>query len=513
MSRSLYARLLRRYRPKRDGFSRREFLEMTLAASAGLLVSCAPTLERTRLRPHGRRVVVVGAGFGGLACAYELQSAGYSVTVLEARPRLGGRVLSFSDMVPGKTVEGGGELIGSNHPTWVAYAKRFRLKFLDVTEDENLESPVLLDGKLLTSEETEQLFGEMDAAYQKMTADAVPINADEPWTSPNAAALDRMSTADWLNSLSLSPRAKLALKAELSADNGAALDRQSYLGNLTQVKGGGLEKYWEESEVYRCRGGNDQLAKRLAEAIGAGNIRLATPVTSIQVRDSSVTVTCTDNSVLEADDAILAVAPSVWNKIRITPQLPLELQPQMGINVKYLAAVKNQFWKEDGLSPDAATDGMVSMTWEGTDNQRGPGALLIAFSGGPAAETCRSRWTTDRDKAYTDELAAIYPKFPERFISSRFMNWPSDEWTGAGYSFPAPGQVTTMGPVLRRGVGRLHFAGEHASYQFVGYMEGALHSGAALAKRLALRDGVAQTLGFANPERSPSPPRREPVSA
>jgi monoamine oxidase len=70
------------------------------------------------------------------------------------------------------------------------------------------------------------------------------------------------------------------------------------------------------------------------------------------------------------------------------------------------------------------------------------------------------------------------------------MDWPGDPWTLAGYSFPAPGQVTTVGPLLRKGVGNLHFCGEHTSYKFVGYMEGALNSGAALAKRIALRDGV-----------------------
>ena len=85
-------------------------------------------------------MTVVGAGFSGLACAYELLSAGYEVTVLDARNRVGGRVLSFSDMVSGKVVEGGGELIGSNHPTWVSYAKKFGLSFNDVTESETLEA-------------------------------------------------------------------------------------------------------------------------------------------------------------------------------------------------------------------------------------------------------------------------------------------------------------------------------------------------------------------------------------
>ncbi len=70
------------------------------------------------------------------------------------------------------------------------------------------------------------------------------------------------------------------------------------------------------------------------------------------------------------------------------------------------------------------------------------------------------------------------------------MDWIADPWTRAGYSFPAPGQVTTIGPILHRGLGRMHFAGEHCCYQFVGYMEGALHSGASLAKRIVDRDNL-----------------------
>lgn len=493
MSRSLYARLSRRYRPEPAGWNRREFLKLTLAASAGLLVSCAPTLRQTiRAKPNGRKVVIVGAGLGGLACGYELLAAGYDVTLLESRNRVGGRVLTFRDMVKGKTVEGGGELIGSNHPTWVAYADRFGLRFFDVTEDENLEEPVVMGGKTLDAKESEALWEEMEQAYKDMTADALKIDAEQPWKSPQAVELDKRSTADWIGGLNLSDTTKLAITAELTGDNGAAVSRQSYLGNLAQVKGGGLEKYWEESEVYRCRGGNDRLATKLAEAIGPEHLRLSRSAIEIEIKESKAIVKCADGQVLEADDVVLAVPPSVWNKIRISPDLPAELKPQMGSSVKYLAVLKNRFWKADGLGPNATTDGMVSMTWDGTDNQRGPGAVLTAFSGGPPAETCRQRWKEEKDKAYHAELTKLYPKLMENFVSSRFMDWPSDPWTQAGYSFPAPGQVTTIGPILHRGVGRLHFAGEHTSYSFIGYMEGALSSGASLAKRLAVRDGFAQ---------------------
>ena len=53
--------------------------------------------------------------------------------------------------------------------------------------------------------------------------------------------------------------------------------------------------------------------------------------------------------------------------------------------------------------------------------------------------------------------------------------------------------MTTVGPLLHDGIeGRLHFAGEHACYKFVGYMEGALNSGVSIARRLAVRDGAAK---------------------
>jgi monoamine oxidase len=483
----LYARLHRRF-GKPDGVSRREMLERSLAAAAGLLLS-----DRFSGRPAAAaagRAVIVGAGFSGLAAAFELSRAGYEVSVVEARNRIGGRVLSFSDLVPGKNVEGGGELIGSNHPTWIAYAKQFGLDFIDVTE-EDAEFPIVLDGRRLSADESEALWKEMETSFNLITTDAAKIaDPSEPWRTLGAETWDRRTLASWIDGLGASAACKAAIHALMTADNGVVTAWQSYLANLAMVKGGGLEKYWTESEVYRCKGGNQQLADKLVGAIGATRVLTRTPVGAIAVADRGVRVTLAGGKVLEAEHVILTAPPPVWNRIAIDPPLPPGLAPQMGSNVKCLIALKSRFWRQADLAPDSLTDGPVSLTWDGTDGQPGPGAAMVAFSGGPAADQCREWRPEARIENYVAAIQKVYRNIRPSFVRARFMDWPSDPWAKASYSFPAPGQVTAEGPTLRQGIGRLHFAGEYASYAFMGYMEGALESGAAAARRIAVRDGV-----------------------
>ena len=203
-------------------------------------------------------------------------------------------------------------------------------------------------------------------------------------------------------------------------------------------------------------------------------------------------ITLASGEMVGGDDVILAIPPSTWNRIGIEPALPAALTPQMGSNVKYLISLRNAFWRRAKLAPDSLSDGPINWTWHQTDGQKGVPVSMCAFSGGVAAETVRE-WTPAQRRAnYLRELGKSYPGIGAAFVNDRFMNWPSDAWTRAGYSFPAPGQVTTVGPLLRKGLEHVHFAGEHASYAFVGFMEGALNSGASLAKRLAQRDGVAK---------------------
>src|SRR5439155_15324849 len=179
MARSLYARRLERYGPKNNGPSRRDVLKATMAASAGMLISgCKSGTgiggSTSLTHESQRRVIIVGGGFAGLAAAYELIAAGYKVHIYEARNRLGGRVLSMPDVVSGKVVEGGGEFIGANHPTWAAYKQLFRFDYAPVTEDKKFP-PIIIGGKKLEERQAKALTEEMAAALSTMNAAASKI--------------------------------------------------------------------------------------------------------------------------------------------------------------------------------------------------------------------------------------------------------------------------------------------------------------------------------------------------
>jgi monoamine oxidase len=165
----------------------------------------------------------------------------------------------------------------------------------------------------------------------------------------------------------------------------------------------------------------------------------------------------------------------------------------MGNNVKFLMTFGGPFWRRVELGPELLTDGPLSATWHATDGQRGAGDALVGFSGGTAADQCREWTPAERNAKYLAEMRKIYKNAPP-FLRARFMDWPGDPWVRASYSFPAPGQVTAQGPIFKKGLGRLHFAGEYCSYAFMGYMEGALNSGAAAARRIATSDGIVKGL-------------------
>ena len=226
----LYRSLLASFRPQALALSRRDFLKGV--GSAALWSENAIGRGISFRRASAARVVIVGAGFSGLSCAYELRSAGHDVRVVEARNRVSGRVLTFRDWIPGKTVEGGGELIGSNHPTWLAFAKTFGLTFRPIGEDDISKRPVVLNGQPLDQAQKMALFEGMDRVVGALTKEAIQVDADRPWLTPGAAEIDARSLGAFIDQQSPDKLTLAALTAELGSDNGAPLHRQSLLGML-----------------------------------------------------------------------------------------------------------------------------------------------------------------------------------------------------------------------------------------------------------------------------------------
>jgi monoamine oxidase len=478
--------------------SRRGVLKSAAVLAGGLflheyLTAAAAPEERE----NGKRVLVIGAGFAGLACADELAYAGYRVTVVEARRRVGGRVETRKDLVPGKTVEAGGELVGPNQPTWVAYKERFGLTF-DPLEDKP-KDVIELNGKMLNPVKARKLYDEFRQGLRRLNKLAEPIPAYTPWEHPKAAGLDARSLRDWIDEQKdLSDACRACIHIQFTAINGMVPAWQSFLGVLAIVKGGGLDDFWDETDTCHVRGGCTQLADKLRESLEkrGGTVLIDTPVRAVRLHQNGVEVTYRNGEKDTWDDVILTAPPSVWNKIDFTPALPPGLSTPLADNVKYLAVTNGRPWDAVNRSMNALSDGAVQLTWETTSKEeKGNAYAIVAISGGPAADLCRSWLPDKRDTEYRKALDRFWPGFAKAWINGKLYDWLNDPYSRGSYSFPAPGQVTVAGPLLARGVkGRLHFAGEHCCYAFTGWMEGALASGVRLARRLCERDGLVKPM-------------------
>jgi len=449
------------------------------------------------LRVPSRTIAVIGAGLAGLCAAYELRGLGYDVTVFEARERVGGRVHSLHDFAHMKVAEGGGELIGANHPLWNSYKHQFDLRFSDVYDYGN--APFRFRGTTLSAEESKDLTDEMDKQFKLLTNLAATIvDPFEPWTNRNAEALDAISIGEWICKAKCSLLCRHAISVMLAADNGIPTRDQSLLAILAMVKGGGLDRYWTDTELFRCRDGNQKLAEHFRAWLNAtqkNTVIENAPVRQLLPHEGKIRLLVDGRGTVDADDIILTIPPSVWNTIRLDSwpdlQARLSAPPDMGINVKYLMRLKTRFWQDFASAPTLSDDGPVDLTWETTEASKDGDYVWVAFSGATDAERCVEWSEKDRKANFLQALGEPYPRLGENLEDQRFMNWPQEEWTKASYYFPRLGEVTKWGPFWRAGFEDwLHFAGEHTSYAFMGYMEGALSSGYRLARRLAVRDGL-----------------------
>jgi monoamine oxidase len=194
---------------------------------------------------------------------------------------------------------------------------------------------------------------------------------------------------------------------------------------------------------------------------------------------------------LECDAVVLTIPPTIWGELEIRPSLDSNLHPQMGKNTKLLLAVRPPVWKQLNLKPEIVSDGLISLTWVSSQPEGDGEASLTLFSGAEAAEKICELPPADRARSAIEAISPLMPGLADTVQRDRFVPWPLMPRTKGSYSFPAPGQVTAYGPTLVDGIvdqrAPLYFAGEHTSYAFIGYMEGALSSGVRVAQSILTR--------------------------
>jgi len=484
MSRSLFAKLHRRFGQRITGEERQRRAEVHLARlREAMPVGMVGGVQRAAAR--GARVAVIGGGFAGTSAAWFAARAGMAVTLVEPRV-VGGRVSSTRELVPGRILEAGAELIGTNHPMWMAFARHFGMAMSMITGEDQfaaagLEMPLILNGKRLTPEEEKVVYAEMDGVFREWAKESAVVTQPwTPWNTPDAARLDA-ETLDAHIPANIDELTKAAIRAEFEFNNTVPASAQSWLANLAQIAAGGGYAYFEDTEVFRCAAGNQSLARHLAAKLSIDKHR----VTNISTGDRIFLDLEGGEREGPFDYVIVAVPSVAMEKLTIDKTAFPYRAVGHGPAVKYLSAVERRFWIPEGLAPSGMSE-QLGMSWEGTDNQMDTAHYdLSVFAGGPVAQAAID--AGGGAGFWAPRIKALLPGYAAE--RAEFENWPRR--VGMGYSCPAPGQVTTIQKSYANLIGgRIAVAGEHTSPAWFGYMEGALQSGLVAAVRIAQQAGV-----------------------
>ena len=471
--------------------NRREFLRTTGTVAVGLAAGACASVQPPR-KPR-RRVLVLGAGLAGLAAAYELDRAGFGVTVLEARSRPGGRVLTYRDpFADGLYAEMGAEYVDADDEDTIRFCRAFGLKIMTA----KLYDGVFLRGKRMAMRDlksgaatlpyegtvTGRLFGQ-EAQYTKRLVEKIQ-NSDE--LPPEIQKLDNKSVVELLLEQG-APRDIVNLYTYLNATERTA--RPENLSALSMVLGHARSSaFSEQQDEGRIFGGNDQLPKAFAKEL-ADKILYNRPVRRITHTLDGVEVRFEEGSSLRsirADRLVVAIPFGVLRALEITPAFSPEKMKVIdslsyGHVMKIAMQYKTRFWDEpESIGQRVLTDTKLRRVYHMSTNQPGPRGILMSFTSGADAEQLGALSPEDRLHTALAESTKIWPVAPKHWEGAAIKYWNEDPWVRGSYSFVGVGQ-SGFRSIASRAEGRVHFAGEHTSG---GSMNGAIRSGLRAAREI-----------------------------
>jgi monoamine oxidase len=469
------------------------------AGAAGGLWSPTQGASVSGPLPERVDVVVVGGGISGLTAARKLKARGAKVLVVEARDRVGGRVLNHQ-LRAGGVIEAGGAFVGPTQNRILRLADELGVKtFKEYVDGQNV---YIKNGQRSTYTGTVPpdpvILPDAALLQERINNMASQIAVDAPWSHPQAAEWDAVTVKEWVEQQTLSADTDTLLKCYFQPSFGSDAGTISLLffawfiataGNERNVgtfqRSSSTEGGAQES---RFKLGSQVVPIRMARELG-DRVALRAPVRRIVQRDGWAHVH-TDRGTVRAKRVIVACPPPLVLDIDWHPQLPdrrrhLLSNMPMGNLMKCDAVYETPFWRADGLSGSGLShSGATRAVFDNTPAGGAPGVLL-AFVGGSTWKTYGRLPRAERKRAVLEGFAEMFGEQALHPIEYTEHDWTLEPWTTGGpIALPRPGVITSYGSEIRRPFGRVHWAGTETSTYWSGFMDGAVRAGERAAREV-----------------------------
>jgi monoamine oxidase len=428
-------------------------------------------------------VAVLGAGLAGLAAARDLANAGADVVVLEARPRVGGRVEAVT-LEDGRVVQMGGEVVGRAHHAYLELVDELGLTMeRSYVADPGQMSWGLQDGVHVGDEipwMSEAERADLERVQDAFGRLAATVDPDDPWSHPDARRMDELSLGAWLRAEGALPavrRRHVLTSLSLSCDGP---DRSSLLADLRKHATLAGQSFYDlaEWEGLRCAEGAAEVAQRMAAQLG-DRIRLGAEVTRVDIEGPrNVTVGLRSGDEIRSEAVVCALPAGPLRAVTVTglsgERLASLHAQRQALAAKLVVAYEDSFWQRAGQNGLAETEWLFGSTWP----QRGgvlsllvPPERLSAFLAAPA----KARWG-----AIMDGLEALYGEGARAPVATLERPWGVDPFTLGYITSWAPGDLGRVGPLHGRHEPPFYVAG--SDHWVAGYMEGAVRTGRGAAR-------------------------------
>lgn len=434
--------------------------------------------EQPVAKGNGRSAIVIGAGMAGLASAYELQKAGWQVTLLEAKPNVGGRsALATSEWIGNAKAQ----------PALNSYLDTFKIKTVDAPS--YVRTPgYLIDGQYYSPEDLAQKMPDVSAALKRVdkALDELAASISDP-LKPTAGkglfALDQTNVASWLDKQNLPPLARKLINQRIRS----RYDEPSRLSLLYLAQQTRAYRDISDADLRAARlpGGSTVLAQAFVKQIKT--LKPNSKVSAISQDKDGVTVKVGPTG-YHADYVVMAVPLRALSSIQMTPELAEAQRAALkgtnyGWRDQILLKFKTPVWdSKSRLSGEIYSDQGLGMLWI-EPAVKGGANVLINLSGDNARvmQAFGDRQLADQ---VLIRLNAFYPKARGAFSGYEVRRYSTDPGVGGSYLAYGPGQVSRYWRVWEQPQGRVVFAGEHTDALHPGTLEGALASGQRAARQI-----------------------------